>query len=161
MADIMHEGNSGWSLRFLGGDVYGRLVTLRRGENVLGAAGEVDISVPGADVQPRHLVLNVGDVAVSAERVGDAAVEINGRPTTQRVFALAGLEVFELVVEVARGFAGDARVVAVGAGTPLLAVAVDAGLHALGQGVFKSGEGLSTGPRDVGGWPRSPALQRR
>lgn len=96
MADILHEGNSGWSLRFLGGEVYGRLVTLRRGENVLGAAGEVDISVPGADVQPRHLVLNVGDVAVSAERVGDAAVEINGRPTTQRVFALAGGDILTI-----------------------------------------------------------------
>lgn len=96
MSELAHEVASHWSLRFLGGDVYGRQVTLRRGENVLGASGDVDISVPGTDVLPRHLVLNVGEVAVSAERVGDAAVALNGRATTQRVFALAGGDILTI-----------------------------------------------------------------
>ncbi|MFS8973362.1 BON domain-containing protein [Cupriavidus necator] len=100
MADSLYDtpaqAASGWSLRFLGGDVYGRLVTLRRGPNVLGTAADVDISVPGAEVQPRHLVLNVGDLAVSAERVGEAAVNVNGRPTTQRAFALAGGDILTI-----------------------------------------------------------------
>lgn len=83
-------GAAGWTLRLLGGAVYGRVISLRRGANVLGAASDVDISVPGDDVQPRHLVLNVGELAVSAERIGEAQVKVNGRDTTQRVIALAG-----------------------------------------------------------------------
>lgn len=83
-------GVAGWTLRLLGGAVYGRVISLRRGANVLGAASDVDISVPGDDVQPRHLVLNVGELAVSAERIGEAQVKVNGRDTTQRVIALAG-----------------------------------------------------------------------
>ncbi|MDT4849037.1 hypothetical protein FQZ97_831460 [compost metagenome] len=70
----------------------------------------------------------------------------------QRVLALAGLEMLELVVQVARRFAGDAGVVAVGARAALLAVATGAGLHPLGQGVFKTGGGLCGGaPRDACG----------
>ncbi|SCB31060.1 FHA domain-containing protein [Cupriavidus alkaliphilus] len=96
MADLRDSQASGWTLRFLGGDVYGRQVTLRRGANVLGTAADVDISVPGAEVQPRHLVLNVGELAVSAERVGEAAVTVNGRATTQRAFALAGGDILTI-----------------------------------------------------------------
>lgn len=96
MADLRDSHASGWTLRFLGGDVYGRQVTLRRGANVLGTAADVDISVPGAEVQPRHLVLNVGELAVSAERVGEAAVNVNGRATTQRAFALAGGDILTI-----------------------------------------------------------------
>lgn len=98
MADFQQDagGASGWTLRLLGGAVYGRVVSLRRGPNVLGSSGDVDISVPGADVLPRHLVLNVGDLAVSAERIGEAHVQVNGRDTTQRLFALAGGDILTI-----------------------------------------------------------------
>ena len=55
----------------------------------------------------------------------------------QAVVAAAVAEVEQLVVEVACGLAGDARVVAIGCGAALGAMAGGAGLHALGQCVFK------------------------
>ena len=62
-------------------------------------------------------------------------------------------KVEQLVVQVAGGLAGQPRVVAVGPGAALCAVAGRAGLGALGHGVFKrgrrgQGEGQAAGPQE-------------
>jgi Inner membrane component of T3SS, cytoplasmic domain len=66
-----------WRLRFVDGAMRGRTIGLKPGANVLGAAGDCDILLPGAEVQPRHLRLVAGDVAVALQRIGDAPVRLN------------------------------------------------------------------------------------
>lgn len=72
-----------WCLRFLSGAVKGRTIALRPGPNVGGASGECDVMLPGSDVLPRHLVLHVGELVVALQRVGTAAVRLNGEPVVQ------------------------------------------------------------------------------
>lgn len=73
----------GWLLRFHSGALRGRTVALNRGANVLGSAGECDVMLPGRDMLPRHLVINVGEIAVSVQRVGSAAARLNGEEMAQ------------------------------------------------------------------------------
>ena len=63
----------------------------------------------------------------------------------QGIVAAPIAQVDELVVEVARRFAGDARVIAVRPGTAFFAMAAGAGQGALGHGVFKRGGGSGGG----------------
>ncbi|MBX3621594.1 MAG: forkhead-associated protein [Rhizobacter sp.] len=58
----------------------GRTLSLKPGANVVGSSGECDVMLPGGDVLPQHLVFNVGELVVSVQRVGAAAVELNGEP---------------------------------------------------------------------------------
>jgi type III secretion protein D len=56
---------AGWCLRFLG-------------TNVLGSGAECEVMLPGGDVLPRHLLLTVGEVVVSMQRLGAASARLNG-----------------------------------------------------------------------------------
>jgi type III secretion protein D len=73
----------GWCLRFLGGAVKGRTVALRAGPNIVGSSGECDIMLPGGEVLPRHLVLGVGELVVSVQKIGAATLRLNGQPMEQ------------------------------------------------------------------------------
>jgi len=73
----------GWCLRFLGGAVKGRTVALRPGPNIVGSSGECDIMLPGGEVLPRHLVLGVGELVVSVQKIGAATLRLNGEPMEQ------------------------------------------------------------------------------
>lgn len=74
------------------------------------------------------------EVARDVHQVG--VVERLEQPRHQAVMAAPVAKVQQLVVQVARRLAGDARVIAVGPGAALLAVAGGAGQHALGHAVF-------------------------
>jgi type III secretion system YscD/HrpQ family protein len=69
---------AGWCLRFLSGAVKGRTIALRTGVNVLGSGAECEVMLPGGDVLPRHLLLTVGEVVVSMQRLGAASARLNG-----------------------------------------------------------------------------------
>lgn len=72
-----------WCLRFLGGPLRGRSIALRPGANTLGSAGDCEVLLPGGDVQPRHLVLTVGELAVSLQKLGTASAQLNGQDMRQ------------------------------------------------------------------------------
>lgn len=81
----------GWCLRFLSGAVKGRTIALKQGVNTLGASGECEVMLPGSDVLPRHLVFTVGELAMSLQKVGAAAVRLNGQDVqAQRKGVVAG-----------------------------------------------------------------------
>ncbi|KQV49165.1 forkhead-associated protein [Pelomonas sp. Root1217] len=81
----------GWCLRFLSGAVKGRTIALKPGVNTLGASGECEVMLPGSDVLPRHLVFTVGELAMSLQKVGAAAVKLNGQDVqAQRKGVVAG-----------------------------------------------------------------------
>ena len=69
---------AGWCLRFLSGAVKGRTIVLKPGTNVLGSGAECEVMLPGSDVLPRHLLLTVGEVVVSMQRLGAASARLNG-----------------------------------------------------------------------------------
>ena len=69
-----------WCLRFLSGAVRGRSIVLRPGTCTLGSAPDCEVLLPASDVQARHLVLQVGELALSVQRVGEAPASINGEP---------------------------------------------------------------------------------
>lgn len=66
-----------WVLRFVDGAMRGRSVALKAGANVIGAAADCDILLPGAQAQGRWLELVAGDVAVALQRLGEAPVRLN------------------------------------------------------------------------------------
>lgn len=81
----------GWCLRFLSGAVKGRTIALKPGANLLGSGAESDVLLPGGDVLGRHLVIHVGELVVTLQRVGDAAAQLNGDAlATQRRSVIAG-----------------------------------------------------------------------
>ena len=86
----------GWCLRFLGGAVKGRTVALRPGPNIVGSSGECDIMLPGGDVLPRHLVLGVGELVVSVQKIGAATLRLNGEPMAQQRRSLVAGDVVAL-----------------------------------------------------------------
>ena len=81
----------GWCLRFLSGAVKGRTIALKPGANLLGSGADSDVLLPGGDVLGRHLVIHVGELVVTLQRVGDAAAQLNGDElATQRRSVIAG-----------------------------------------------------------------------
>jgi type III secretion protein D len=61
------------------------------GDNTLGSAGDCDVMLPGGDVLARHLVIHVGELVVSLQRVGSAEISLNGTDMHQpRRSAMAG-----------------------------------------------------------------------
>ncbi|HET7868297.1 MAG TPA: FHA domain-containing protein [Burkholderiaceae bacterium] len=72
-----------WCLRFLGGPLRGRTLTLKAGANTLGSSAECEVLLPGGDVLPRHLVLQVGEVVVSLQKIGTASARLNGEDLLQ------------------------------------------------------------------------------
>ncbi len=102
----------GWCLRFLSGAMKGRSIALKPGPNVLGSAGDCDLMLPGSDVQPRHLVFGVGELAVSVQRVGTAAALLNGEELkTQRRSVVAGdvVAIGQIEVQMDRSYALETR----------------------------------------------------
>lgn len=102
-----------WSLRFLSGPMRGQTIALRSGRNVVGAAGECTLVLRGDGVLPRHLLLQVGAVAVTVHKLGPAAACVNDVELGEQrrslvagdVVSIAGVD-FELdrrVVECSRG----------------------------------------------------------
>ncbi len=89
-----------WCVRFMKGSLKGRTIALRAGDNTLGSAGDCDVMLPGGEVQPHHLVIHVGELAVSLQRVGAAEIALNGVDVHQArrsampgdVIRLGGLE---------------------------------------------------------------------
>lgn len=77
-ASVPSSAKAGWCLRFLSGAVKGRTIALRPGANVLGSGGDSDVLLPGGDVLAKHLVVNVGELVVTLQRVGDAPAALNG-----------------------------------------------------------------------------------
>jgi len=81
----------GWCLRFLSGAVKGRTIALKPGANLLGSGAGSDVLLPGGDVLAKHLVIHVGELVVTLQRVGDAAAQLNGDAlATQRRSVIAG-----------------------------------------------------------------------
>jgi hypothetical protein len=81
----------GWCLRFLSGAVKGRTIGLKPGANLLGSGAESDVLLPGGEVQARHLVIHVGELVVTLQRVGGAGAQLNGDElATQRRSVIAG-----------------------------------------------------------------------
>jgi type III secretion protein D len=70
--------NPGWCLRFLAGAMRGRTLALAQGANLLGSAPECQVMLPASEVQARHLVVQVGALALTVQRAGDAAATLNG-----------------------------------------------------------------------------------
>ncbi len=66
-----------WCVRFINGPLRGRTIALKHGTNVVGSGTDCDILLQG-DVQPRHLVFTVGDIAVSVQKLGTATAKLNG-----------------------------------------------------------------------------------
>jgi type III secretion protein D len=80
-----------WCVRFLAGAVKGRTIALHPGTNLVGSAGECDVMLPGSDVQPRHLIIAVGELMLTVQCVGTAAARLNGdEMTAQRRSLIAG-----------------------------------------------------------------------
>jgi len=98
MATNLHPNPSagGWCLRFLGGAVKGRTVALRPGPNIVGSGGECDIMLPGGEVLPRHLVLGVGELVVSVQKIGAATLRLNGEPMEQQRRSLVAGDIVAL-----------------------------------------------------------------
>lgn len=69
---------SAWCLRFLSGAVRGRTLSLQRGGNVIGSATECQVMLPGSEVQGRHLLVQVGDMAVTVQVLDGASARLNG-----------------------------------------------------------------------------------
>src|SRR5688572_23690682 len=81
----------GWCLRFLSGAVKGRTIALKPGANLLGSGADSDVLLPGGEVQARHLVIHVGELVVTLQRVGGAGAQLNGDElATQRRSVIAG-----------------------------------------------------------------------
>lgn len=74
----------GWCLRFLSGAVKGRIIALHPGQNVIGSGSDCDVMLPSSDVLPRHLIVNVGDLVVTVQRVGTATATFNDGEMEQR-----------------------------------------------------------------------------
>jgi type III secretion protein D len=68
----------GWCLRFLAGAMRGRTLALGAGANLLGSAPECQVMLPGSEVQARHLLVWVGELALTVQRAGDAPATLNG-----------------------------------------------------------------------------------
>lgn len=89
-----------WCVRFMKGSLKGRTIALKHGDNTLGSAGDCDVMLPGGEVQPHHLVIHVGELAVALQRVGAAVIALNGVDVHQArrsampgdVIRLGGLE---------------------------------------------------------------------
>jgi len=90
----------GWCLRFLSGALRGRTISLKPGANVLGSAGDCDVMLPSGDVQSHHLQLNIGELLVSAKKLGAASAQLNGEEMPQQrrsvlegdVISVAGID---------------------------------------------------------------------
>jgi type III secretion system YscD/HrpQ family protein len=91
---------AGWCLRFLSGALRGRTISLKPGANVLGSAGDCDVMLPSGDVQSHHLQLNIGELLVSAQKLGAASAQLNGEEMPQQrrsvlegdVISVAGID---------------------------------------------------------------------
>jgi type III secretion protein D len=68
----------GWCLRFLSGAVKGRTIGLKPGPNLLGSGADSDVLLPGGDVLAKHLVIHVGELVVTLQRLGAASAQLNG-----------------------------------------------------------------------------------
>jgi len=109
----------GWCLRFLNGAMKGRTITLKTGQNVVGANGECDVMLPGSDVLPRHLVFTAGELVVAVQRLGDGAVRLNGEPMqAPRRSLVAGdvVTVGDIELQIERSYPAPAE-----AGDPMFA----------------------------------------
>jgi len=83
--------NAIWCLRFLSGALKGRTITLRSGSNTLGSATGCDVILPGGEVQPRHLLLHIGELVVTVQKAGAGSARVNGEELQQqRKSLLAG-----------------------------------------------------------------------
>ncbi len=115
---------AGWCLRFLSGALRGRTMLLRPGANVVGSAGECEVMLPGGNVQPRHLVITVGELVVSMQRVGTAVARVNGEEVhPQRRSVVAGdvIGLGDIEVQLDRSYPASAegdRMFATGTDTP-------------------------------------------
>ena len=78
-----------WCIRFLNGTMRGRSIALQAGANAIGSAPDCDVLLPDTEVQPRHLVLTAGEVAITLQRFEGAAAELNGEPMTAERRSLA------------------------------------------------------------------------
>ena len=76
--------SGGWCLRFLNGAAKGRTLALDRGENIVGSGNDCGVLLAGSDSRPQHLIVQVGELAVAMQRIGDAPVRLNGDEVTQR-----------------------------------------------------------------------------
>jgi type III secretion protein D len=98
-------GGAGWCLRFMGGAMKGRTVALARGTSVLGCAAGCDVMLPPGEALERHLVFEVGAVAATVRRVGDAAAWLNDEalgPERRGLVAGDALEVGSIAMQVDR-----------------------------------------------------------
>ena len=75
--------STGWCLRFLSGAMKGRTIALKPGPNQLGSSGDCDVMLPGGDVLPRHLMITVGDLVVSVQRIATASFALNHEDVQQ------------------------------------------------------------------------------
>ncbi len=75
--------STGWCLRFLGGAMKGRTLALKPGPNQLGSSGDCDLMLPGGDVLPWHLMITVGDLVVTAQKIGTASFALNHEDVDQ------------------------------------------------------------------------------
>jgi hypothetical protein len=73
-----------WCLRFHSGAAKGRTIALERGENLVGSGSDCGVLLAGSDARPRHVIVQVGELAVALQRIGDAPVRLNGDEVTQR-----------------------------------------------------------------------------
>jgi type III secretion system YscD/HrpQ family protein len=67
-----------WCLRFLSGALKGRTIALKPGANAIGSGSGCEVMLPGGEVQPRHLVMTVGELVISVQKVGGATARLNG-----------------------------------------------------------------------------------
>jgi type III secretion system YscD/HrpQ family protein len=80
-----------WCLRFLNGELKGRTISLHAGSNVLGSSTEAEVLLPSGDILPRHLVLNVGQITVTAQKISVGTAKLNGEDIlSQRKHIVAG-----------------------------------------------------------------------
>jgi type III secretion system YscD/HrpQ family protein len=103
--------SSGWCLRFLTGAAKGRTIALERGENLVGSGSDCGVLLAGSDARPRHLVVQVGELAVVLQRIGDAPVRLNGDKVTQRRRSLVAgdeIEVGSFRLQLDRSYAAVA-----------------------------------------------------
>lgn len=81
----------GWCLRFLSGAVKGRTIGLKPGPNLLGSGADSDVLLPGGDVLAKHLLIHVGELVVTLQRLGAASAQLNGDElAAQRRSVIAG-----------------------------------------------------------------------
>lgn len=86
----------GWCLRFQSGPLRGRTIALRPGVNIVGSSGECEVMLPGGDVLPKHLALTVGELVVSAQKIGAASAQVNGAEMAQQRRSLVAGDVLTL-----------------------------------------------------------------